>query len=121
MTTSLNRQSTSFATIIAAALATTFAVPALQAAEIGNVHAKTVSYADLDVNSTQGARVLYDRVRSAAAEVCAALEGRDLTNQVSWHKCYDAAVDDAIKTIHQPTLTALYSRGNRLVTSEHNG
>jgi UrcA family protein len=70
---------------------------------------KTVAYGDLNLETTVGANVLYARIRTAAREVCAPFEGRELARKVRWDSCYDHAVKSAVAQVDKPSLTALYS------------
>lgn len=67
---------------------------------------KTVKFADLDIQTAAGAKVLYNRIRSAAEKVC----------QPVWHDpvlreatagCVATAIDNAVRTVNAPQLTAL--------------
>jgi UrcA family protein len=51
---------------------------------------------DLNLNSEQGAKVLYERIRSAAGYVCSSLEGRNLIEKKLWQGCFDKAVANAV-------------------------
>jgi UrcA family protein len=70
---------------------------------------KTVAYGDLNLDTTVGANVLYARIRTAAREVCAPFEGRELARKVRWDSCFDHAVQTAVAQVDKPSLTALYS------------
>lgn len=83
--------------MLLAASATTLA-----ASRIGEIPTKTVSFRDLDLTTAHGAEVLYDRLTSAAREVC---RGADLT---SMHACRARAVDDAVRAIGNPLLSSLH-------------
>jgi UrcA family protein len=50
----------------------------VQAAEPAQSYTTIVSYRDLNLDSEQGAKVLYGRIRGAAGSVCSSLEGRGL-------------------------------------------
>jgi UrcA family protein len=74
---------------------------------------KIVSYRDLNLDTTAGAKVLYARIRSAAFEVCAPFDGGELARKVRWHSCYDHAVESAVAQVDKPSLTALHSERNK--------
>jgi UrcA family protein len=62
----------------------------------------TVRYEDLDVSSSQGAKILYLRIRYAAEMVCG--------SAASWGKtegqaCVSKAINDAVARINRPLLT----------------
>jgi UrcA family protein len=78
-------------------------------AEQPQVTQVTVGYSDLDLSKPAGAQTLYQRIKSAAAQVCGSrghytrLESRKL-----WRDCYDGAVANAVAQIDRPSLTALH-------------
>lgn len=68
-----------------------------------------VSYAELDINKPRGLEVLYSRIQRAAKTVCGFdYSMRDLSRGRHVTSCYQAAVEDAVKQINRPTLTALH-------------
>ncbi len=67
-----------------------------------------VSFADLDLNHSQGVAVLYDRIANAAKAVCAPLEGRDLKSSTLFRGCIHEAITGAVSRVDQPRLTAYY-------------
>lgn len=71
----------------------------------------TVRYAELNLNTADGARVLFRRIKFAAAEVCEPLDGRSLARHAVWQKCYERALADAVRQVNQPRGTALYHQG----------
>lgn len=112
MKTTIKTQSISAASILAAgfiALGGAAAVPA-QAAEPAQSHAKIVRYGDLNLDSEQGAKVLYTRIRGAAANVCFSLDGRNLIEKTLWQRCFDRAVASAVEQVNQIRVTALHNQ-----------
>jgi UrcA family protein len=67
---------------------------------------KTVKFADLNLQTVEGAKVLYQRIRFAANEVCAPT-GRDPVARVAAKVCIDTAIDNAVRAVDAPYLTAL--------------
>ncbi len=67
-----------------------------------------VSYADLDVNTSDGAAVLYHRIRVAAAEVCSIYDARDLAHTALRRSCTDRAVAHAVAAVNLPALSDQY-------------
>ena len=68
---------------------------------------KTVRFADLDIQTPEGAKVLYHRIRVAAQEVCGtSISGDPILNQ-AMHGCVEKAIDNAVKKVNAPYLTAL--------------
>jgi UrcA family protein len=68
----------------------------------------TVRYRDLNLNTPEGIAGLYHRLRGAAAEVCRPLEGRELARNALWNNCFNHAVANAVRTVHNKTLSAYY-------------
>jgi UrcA family protein len=81
---------------------------AAQAGEPDNpVPHKVVSFHDLNLNSPEGAAVLYRRINAAAYEVCGNPDRYDLS-ELKLHRCVKDAVSRAIAQINSPMLTSLY-------------
>jgi UrcA family protein len=78
-----------------------------------------VRFADLDLSHSQGATVLYQRLKTAAETVCASHNGRDLGSQMRYKACWHSALDAAVAKADQPALTAYYraksGRGNATI------
>ena len=69
----------------------------------------TVKYGDLDVSRPQGATTLYSRIRAAAERVCSPAESGGIAAKMRFKGCIDQAISDAVKTVHQPELSAFDS------------
>lgn len=69
---------------------------------------KIVSYADLNLDSAAGAKVLYMRLRAAAQTVCHPLEGRAIREVSNYNACFEHALTAAVASINKPALSALY-------------
>jgi len=99
-----------FRTVIATALigaASSFAVlPAV--ADGFDPPQLTVKYADLNVASSEGAAVLYARIRHAANNVCLQFAGRGLDVYTQRETCIDKAILGAVTKVNAPALSALY-------------
>lgn len=68
---------------------------------------KTVRFADLNIQTPEGAKALYDRIRAAARDVCEiSTSGDPILNQ-AMHGCVEKAIDNAVKKVNAPYLTAL--------------
>ena len=67
-----------------------------------------VKYADLDVTNVAGAKVLYERIKFAAAQVCKADDQRDLAQWARARACVDRAIAQAVAKVDAPALTGLY-------------
>jgi UrcA family protein len=82
---------------------------------LGTAHAaddgvpkETVRYADLDISTPAGAKILYGRIEKAARRVCAN-PYPDILNFRQETLCVDKAIDNAVKTVNSPALSALRS------------
>jgi UrcA family protein len=73
-----------------------------------NVPSVVVHFADLDLSRSEGARVLYQRLKGAAETVCAPLENRDLARHMKFKACVQSAISTAVAKVDQPTLAAYY-------------
>jgi UrcA family protein len=98
MTHSLTARSSVAVALLAAAalipaLATTDAT-ALQTAS------RTVRFADLDLNRPADTKILLERIRVAAHDVCT------VNGFVTQQNCYHKAVREAVQKINRPELTA---------------
>jgi len=69
-----------------------------------------VAYGDLNLDSEQGAKALYARLRNGAEDVCSSLEGRDLAFKKLWQSCFDNAVAGAVTQINRSGLTTLHNQ-----------
>lgn len=68
-----------------------------------------VNYNDLDISHQDGLETLYARIEYAAMDVCDYDRlHKELSRQRRPAACFHAAVDDAIRQVNQPQLTALH-------------
>ena len=113
MYTAIKTQSTLTASVVAACFLA-FGGAAMggrvQAGEPAQSYTTIVSYGDLNLDSEQGAKLLYARIRSAAGSVCSSLEGRDLTEKKFWQGCFDKAVEGAVVQVNKTRVTALHNQ-----------
>ena len=66
-----------------------------------------VSYADLNLNSTDGQAILVARIHRAAAAVCGPEpDPRDLERLPSYNRCLKQSVDTAVAAIPSPSQMA---------------
>ncbi|MCG8440903.1 MAG: UrcA family protein [Caulobacterales bacterium] len=89
-------------TMAAAMFAAAETAHASQASSIPSI---AVSYADLDLNSPEGGRVLHDRLRRAAKSVCGGAPARDLRTRREQRACFRAAITEAVADMREPTVT----------------
>jgi UrcA family protein len=85
------------------------ALAAPEAPAAGDVSQITVHFGDLNINQTEGATVLYWRIRHAAERVCGEpqLPG-SRTVSPDWRRCVAQAIDQAVVSVDRPALTAYY-------------
>jgi UrcA family protein len=70
--------------------------------------AKMVQYGDLNLATSQGVERLYERIVSAAHEVCDAHGDRRVNNLVRAQICARQSMARAVAAARNPALTALY-------------
>jgi UrcA family protein len=90
-----------------ACLASGSALPA-HGADEERVTAK-VRYADLNVDSAEGAQALLRRIKRAARDVCSPVGGMGLEAHRDFDECVTLAVDVAVADVNKPKLNALLS------------
>lgn len=103
------RPATLFALISITVAALTFAPRLAHADTASEVLTKTVRFGDLNLDNRSGVESLYRRIESAAREVC----GPDkhtgsLFVSAAWTTCVTNAVQQAVRTVDRPSLTAYY-------------
>jgi UrcA family protein len=115
MQITINNQRKSMASIIATTLVMVAAVASSPgqtlAAEAADRLTKKVTYGDLNLESQEGAKVLYSRLQFAAREVCAPFESRELSRQRAWRTCFNEAVESAVAKVNKPLVSALHNQG----------
>ena len=84
------------------------AAPASATGAIDNPLTHPVSYQDLDLTRPAGAATLYQRIKSAAENVCAPLNGKQMIEKVSRNACVASALERAVKHVNEPILTRYY-------------
>jgi UrcA family protein len=68
-----------------------------------------VRYGDLDLSSTEGARVLYQRISVAARQVCPVEFSRAVLQVGKNRACREAAIERAVNAVNNPQLVAMRS------------
>jgi UrcA family protein len=81
-----------------------------QAAEAPQYERVVVAFGDLNLDSQQGTKALYARLRNGAEDVCSSFEGRDLFFKRLWQTCFNQAVAAAVVQVNRPSLTSLHSQ-----------
>jgi UrcA family protein len=72
---------------------------------------RRVSYADLDISKPAGAKVLYGRIVRAAKQVCSFTGFDSFGGARAMNHCIDYAIDNAVKDVGSPALSALRPSG----------
>jgi UrcA family protein len=67
-----------------------------------------VRFADLDLSRIEGAATLYTRLRGAARQVCAPLDGRSLKSWGRFRSCVVDALSTAVAEVDKPLLSSYY-------------
>ena len=87
------------------------------AAHVGSAHADNmtnsvrVSFADLNLSTSEGVAKLYSRLRTAAGQVCGTEPPiNDLLNAMDWSACRQGALTRAITKVGHPALIALHQQ-----------
>jgi len=73
------------------------------------VATQRVSFKDLNLNSPEGAAVLYGRIKKAAYEVCGQWDNFNLSQLHAVEHCINDAVSRAVAQVNSPMLTNLYN------------
>lgn len=73
------------------------------------VPSRVVRFADLNLESREGVRRLYSRIKSAAQEVCVPVYFRITDSYVSQRQCQEHAIDAAVAAVRSESLTALHA------------
>jgi UrcA family protein len=92
-------------------LAATFLAPmSVQAQGVRDNQVQvSVYYGDLDLSHQAGAQKLIDRLEAAASKVCGGMPDiRDLTRFQMYRACSKQALDNAVASVDQPVVSALY-------------
>ena len=75
---------------------------------------QTVKFADLDISRAPGATELYRRIRAAAKNVCAPLDGGGALDTIVFGYCVRKSITEAVTAVNAPALTAVYSAKTRI-------
>lgn len=93
---------------LAAAVAT-FLAPTAARADDMDTESVVVHFGDLDLNTPNGAHLLYMRLRNAAKSVCGdEFEAIDLKQRGDIIDCQRDAIEHAVEYVNRPQLTAVY-------------
>ena len=74
----------------------------------------SIRYGDLNLATSQGAKVLYERIIIASYAVCqsSGRDGNDNADPFALEACRKQIIADAVSKIGKPTLYALYNAKN---------
>ena len=75
--------------------------------EAEDAPSKTVRFYDLDITKSEGAKVLYSRIRAAARDLCELSTSTDPILRAAIKACIEKAVDQAVEDVNAPMLTYL--------------
>jgi UrcA family protein len=106
MNTSIQNTARAAAFLLCGAIALCAMQLTAQAADSA-LPSKRVSYADLDISKPADAKVLYSRIVSAAKQVCWQSGFKDLGAMQRENGCVDRAINNAVKEVDSPALSAL--------------
>ena len=90
------------ATAIFGALAPSFSAVSVADPSSASI---TVKYADLNIASQSGARVLYERIRAAAQSACSYFWFKTDADEA---RCLKNTIAKAVTKVNQPALSAVY-------------
>jgi UrcA family protein len=77
-----------------------------------------VSLSDLNLDSPEGVRVAYGRIRMAAQQVCGSpFSLYDANRWTDWRECYRATIEATVARIDRPALTAFHRATTKPVGS----
>jgi UrcA family protein len=107
--TSLRRCATGALVLAGCALG---AMSTVQAAEPA-APSVVVKYTDLDLATDSGNQALYQRIATAAKQVCPAETTRDLKQFASSRACQAAAIRQAVDEVSSPRLAAVRASHSR--------
>ena len=74
---------------------------------VGNA---TITYGELDLSTTDGAQILYQRIKRAARKVCQTNGLVSVERQRRARECYDRVVADAVNRVNQPLVASVHDK-----------
>jgi UrcA family protein len=81
-----------------------------RAAEDAIIGVQKIHYGDLNLDTEAGARVLYQRLRHAANNVCRPSDSLAEVVKANYPRCYEKALNSAVASLNKPLLTALHNQ-----------
>lgn len=73
------------------------------------VRDKVVSYADLDLNTPEGQKTMFVRLKAASRHVCGPKSNASVHTAV-YKKCYDEAMTSALSSLGNSQVSAMYNK-----------
>jgi UrcA family protein len=67
-----------------------------------------VHFADLNLSRSEGAALLYRRLKVAAEKICFPLDDRALARHVRYTACVQSVISTAVAKVDRPVLSAYY-------------
>lgn len=104
-------RNTIFSLLAAAAVAAPAIGSAAPPRQLDNLSVR-VSYADLDIHSTAGAKVLYSRLKRAAEEVCgirAHIINGSLAQTLKTRECFRDTLEASVEKIDSDALEEVHA------------
>lgn len=87
-----------------------FAGVVAHAQPFGEVQTRVVHFADLDLNTHSGVKILYRRIEVSARAVCGEPESPNSPiPSPGWHPCVANAIRSAVIRANRPLLSAYYA------------
>ena len=97
-----------FAMVSAAVLGIAFFAAGAQAHEAAQgANSVTVRYSDLNLNTAASAKVLYQRIHSAAERVCGDVNSRQLDLAAAAKSCLDQAIVNSVHAVKNEQFTRI--------------
>jgi len=69
---------------------------------------ETVKYADLDIQSPDGAKAMVRRLKKAAGRVCMPMPKKDLADKSNHSSCVQGAMSGAVAALNSPAVQQAY-------------
>lgn len=88
------------------------AMSGVATAQTSHISSETVSYADLDLSTHDGARALLKRIDFAAKRICGPepmLSPLMPAVRTQYERCLDEAADNAVAKVNAPLVVALHT------------
>lgn len=100
-------------TLSAVALVAALSIGGYASAQAGEAPSKTVSYADLDITSQDGAKELYARIHNAADEICRNIyPPYNPAGAIDRYRCTRELTAQSVRDVKVPAFAALIKGHN---------